>query len=77
MKQQDGVSELSRAQARPVLSAAASIWALLFGVGMLMLGSGLQNTLLGVRASGENFGSTVTGLVMSCFFAGFLLGSWL
>jgi MFS family permease len=43
---------------------------------MLMLGNGLQNTLLGVRANGENFGSAVTGLVMSGFFAGFLLGSW-
>jgi MFS family permease len=77
IKQKNGVSASSRVQARPVLSAAASIWALLFGVGMLMLGSGLQNTLLGVRANGENFGSAITGLVMSCFFAGFLLGSWL
>lgn len=77
MQQNDRLSALSRAQARPVLSAAASIWALLFGVGMLMLGSGLQNTLLGVRANDENFGSSVTGLVMSGFFAGFLLGSWL
>jgi len=77
MKRHSGVSESSRLQTNPVLSAAASIWALLFGMGMLMLGNGLQNTLLGVRASSENFGSTVTGLVMSGFFAGFLLGSWL
>lgn len=66
-----------RVQHNPVFSAAGSVWALLFGVGMLMLGNGLQGTLLGVRAEAEGFGSTVTGLVMSGFFVGFLAGSWL
>lgn len=58
-----------------MLSAIASTWALLLGVGLLMLGNGLQGTLLGVRASVENFNTTATGLVMTCFFIGFLLGS--
>jgi MFS family permease len=50
---------------------------LLFGMGMLLLGNGLQGSLLGVRASGEAFGSTVTGIVMSGYFVGFLVGSQL
>ena len=59
----------------PVFSAAGSIWALLVGMGFLMLGNGLQGSLLGVRAGAEGFGSTVTGFVMTGYFAGFLLGS--
>ena len=59
----------------PVFSAAGSVWALLFGMGLLLLGNGLQGSLLGVRASAEEFGSTVTGLVMSGYFVGFLIGS--
>lgn len=42
---------------------------------MITLGNGLQGTLLGVRASMEGFPTTITGLVMSCYYAGFLLGS--
>ena len=41
----------------------------------LMLGNGLQGTLLGVRAATEDFGATVTGFVMTGYFVGFLLGS--
>ena len=40
-----------------------------------MLGIGLQGTLLGLRASLEGFPTTVTGLIMSAYFAGFLGGS--
>ncbi|MDZ7749487.1 MAG: MFS transporter [Halofilum sp. (in: g-proteobacteria)] len=66
---------LPRVADSPVFSAAGSVWALLFGVGMLLLGNGLQGTLLGVRAAEEAFGSTVTGMIMSGYFVGFLLGS--
>ncbi|GHB18766.1 MFS transporter [Salinicola rhizosphaerae] len=62
--------------ARPTtLSAAYSLWTLLLGVGLLMMGNGLQGSLLGVRASAADFGNTVTGLVMSAYFVGFLAGS--
>ncbi|WP_251976150.1 MFS transporter [Salinicola avicenniae] len=62
--------------ARPTtLSAAWSLWTLLLGVGLLMMGNGLQGSLLGVRASAADFGNTVTGLVMSAYFVGFLAGS--
>ncbi len=40
-----------------------------------MLGDGLQGTLLAVRADQEGFTATITGLIMSSFYAGFLAGS--
>ena len=58
-----------------VLSAAATVWALLLGIGFLMLGNGLQGILLGVRASAEGFSATVTGFIMTGYFGGFLVGS--
>lgn len=59
----------------PVFTAAGSVWALLVGIAFLMLGNGLQGSLLGVRAAAEDFGATVTGFVITGYFAGFLLGS--
>lgn len=55
--------------------ALRSSWALLLGFGILMLGDGLQATLLAVRADQEGFPTTLTGLVMSSFYVGFLGGS--
>ncbi len=40
-----------------------------------MLGDGLQGTLLAVRANLEGFSATLTGLLMSAFYMGFLVGS--
>ena len=57
-------------------AALASSWAILLGFGILMLGDGLQGTLLPVRAD-EGFSATLTGLIMSTFYVGFLLGSLL
>lgn len=57
------------------LWAAQGSWALLFGIGLLMVGNGLQSSLLGVRASQESFGNGLTGLIMSGYFIGFLAGS--
>ncbi len=68
-------SPLPRMQDHAVFNAAGSVWALLVGMGLLLLGNGLQGSLLGVRAAEESFGSTVTGLVMSGYFIGFLIGS--
>ncbi|MBC6440301.1 MAG: MFS transporter [Rhodospirillales bacterium] len=58
-----------------MIAAIVSVWALLVGIGLLMVGSGLQGSLLGIRASAEGFSVLVTGLVMSSYFAGFVLGS--
>lgn len=56
-------------------TAAWSVWALLLGMGLLMLGNGMQGTLLGLRGSDEGFSGTVLGLVMSSYFVGFFGGA--
>ena len=50
-------------------------WPLLLGMGLLMLGNGLQGTLLGIRGSLEGFSTFSMSIVMSGYFAGFLGGS--
>ena len=59
-----------------MLAAIFGVWALLAGLSVLMLGVGLQGTLLGLRATTEGFGLATTGLVMSAYYAGFIGGSW-
>lgn len=54
-----------------------STWPLFFGIGLLMLGNGLQGTLLGWRASLEDFSTLTTGLIMTGYYVGFMLGSTL
>ncbi len=58
-----------------MIAAVSSSWALFLGMALLMIGNGLQGSLLGVRASIEAFPTTVTGLLMSAFYFGFLAGS--
>ncbi|MAD95205.1 MAG: MFS transporter [Rhodobacteraceae bacterium] len=50
-------------------------WALLFGMFLLMLGNGVQGTLLGIRGSLEGFSAGSMSLIMSGYFIGFLFGS--
>ncbi len=57
-----------------MFTAIASVWALLVSIALLMAGSGLQGSLLGIRAAEDGFSSLMTGVVMSSYFAGFLLG---
>ena len=66
---------VSNPVSNPLVEAMAASWALLLGFGILMLGDGLQGTLLAVRAHREGFPTAVTGLVMSSFYAGFLGGT--
>ncbi|MCB9960359.1 MAG: MFS transporter [Rhodospirillaceae bacterium] len=58
-----------------MIAALRTSWVLFFGIGLMMLGNGLQGTLLGVRATLESFDTAVTGIMMSGYFAGFFLGS--
>ena len=58
-----------------LLPTIAAAWPLLLGMGVLMLGAGLQSTLLGVRATLEQFPTPVIGVVMSCYYVGYLLGT--
>ena len=59
-----------------MLSAILGVWALFVGLAVMMLGVGLQGTLLGLRATSEGFGTATTGLVMSGYYMGFVVGSW-
>ncbi|WP_170338636.1 MFS transporter [Ruegeria arenilitoris] len=58
-----------------MLQVLASAWALLLGMGLLMIGNGLQGTLLGVRGEIEGFSTLQMSFVMSAYFVGFLGGS--
>lgn len=50
-------------------------WALLLGMMLLMVGNGVQGTLLGLRGEIEGFSTSQMSLVMAGYFAGFLFGS--
>ncbi len=52
-------------------------WALLLGMMLLMVGNGLQGTLLGLRGAAEGFSPTTMSYVMSGYFLGFLGGSYM
>ena len=53
------------------------VWTLLFGIALITMASGLQGSLIGIRASLESFDTTATGLIMSGYYLGFILGSFL
>lgn len=58
-----------------MLNDLRATWALLIGIGFMMLGNGLQGTLLGLRATMEGFPTFITGIIMSGYFFGILAGS--
>jgi MFS family permease len=51
-------------------------WAILLGIGFMMMANGLQGTLLGVRAGIEGFSTFTTGIMMSGYFIGVFVGSF-
>ncbi len=51
-------------------------WPLLMGVMLLMVGNGIQGTLLGIRGNIEGFTTYQLSYVMAAYFVGFLFGSW-
>jgi len=58
-----------------MLQVLSGSWALLLGMGLLMVGNGLQGSLLGVRGAIEGFSTLQMSFVMSGYFLGFLGGS--
>lgn len=54
---------------------ALSAWPLLASILLLMIGSGLQGSLLGVRADLAGFDANVTGLVLGLYYLGYVAGS--
>jgi MFS family permease len=57
------------------MTAIAATWQLLLGMGILMLGAGLQGTEISLRATLEGFPAPLTGAVMSCYYIGYLAGT--
>jgi len=61
-----------------MLPTIVSIQSLLLGMGVLLAGSGLLATLLGLRAHAAGFSDLTIGLIMSGFYLGYVLGtSWM
>lgn len=62
----------SRATPTALLGSALGLFVAL---GLLLLGNGLLGSLVGIRAELDGFSTTTTGLVLSCYYIGFLAGS--
>lgn len=60
-----------------MLTVLRTSWPLLLGVMLLMVGNGMQGTLLGIRGGIEGIGTYEMSVVMSSYYAGFLIGSQL
>jgi len=58
-----------------MLTVLRTTWPLLLGVMLLMVGNGMQGTLLGIRGAIEGISTYQMSVVMAAYFAGFLLGS--
>lgn len=58
-----------------MLPTIISIQSLLLGMGILLAGSGLLVTLLGIRAHLDGFSDGMIGLIMSGFYVGYILGT--
>jgi MFS family permease len=60
-----------------MITVLGNAWALFLGIGLLMVGNGMQGTLLGVRGEIEGFSTFEMSVVMAAYFVGFLGGSQL
>lgn len=58
-----------------MIQVLSGSWALFLGMMLLMVGNGVQGTLLGIRGGLEGFGTFEMSIVMSGYFVGFLGGS--
>lgn len=60
-----------------MLRTVYSIYSLLIAVAVLLLGSGLLGTVVALRASAEFLSTDITGMIMSGFFIGYVVGSYI
>lgn len=58
-----------------MLTVLKNAWPLLFGMLLLMIGNGVQGTILGIRGNLEGFSPEALSYVMAGYFLGFLGGS--
>jgi len=56
-------------------TALVATWTLLLGMALLMLGAGLQGTLVGLRAALEGFPTLLAGVVLAAYYFGYMGGS--
>lgn len=66
---------IARIHGRGPRTGGLQLGALMIGVALLVVGNGLQGTLVGVRAGLEGMSEGTIGVVMSAYFAGFVAGS--
>lgn len=59
----------------PIGKVVLTAWPLLASILLLMTGSGLQGSLLGVRADQAAFNATVTGFILGLYYLGYVAGS--
>ena len=57
-----------------MLSVLRTTWPLFLGILLLMVGNGMQGTLLGIRGGIEGIPTFQMSVAMSGYYAGFLLG---
>ncbi|HSJ27139.1 MAG TPA: MFS transporter [Acidimicrobiia bacterium] len=57
-------------------TATRGAWPLFVALSFLMVGNGLQSSLVGLRADLEGFTTAVTGVVMTGYYVGFLGGAF-
>ncbi len=58
-----------------MVQVIASVWALLLGIVLIMLGNGMHFTLIGLRGGIEGFSAAELAVVTSGYFMGFLSGA--
>jgi MFS family permease len=58
-----------------MIAMLTSVWALLLGIVLIMLGNGMHFTLMGLRGGIEGFSSSELSVVTSAYFLGFLSGA--
>lgn len=58
------------------MNVVSALLALLAGASLIVLGTGLLSTALALLADALGFPSTLTGVVMSAYFAGYVLGTY-
>ncbi len=58
-----------------MIAAIFGVWAVIVSISLLMSGSALQGSLLGLRAPLAGFPDLVTGIIMSSYYFGFVFGA--
>ena len=58
------------------MHAILAVFTLLLGVAIILAGSGLLGTLLGVRGQLEGLGASTLGIIMSGYFVGYVAGTF-